>query len=77
LAARKRAGSVLRAIPLAPLYEELSQCNLVFNPRTRSIFSGLMKNLRRGPQKLMGNKEVADTIRKMAMRTYKQRRAGQ
>jgi uncharacterized protein related to proFAR isomerase len=49
--------------------------NLVFNPRTPLDLSlGLMKNLQIADLKnLMGNKEVADTIRKMAMRTFKQK----
>jgi hypothetical protein len=49
--------------------------NLVFNPRTPLDLSlGLMKNIIIADLKnLMGNKEVADTIRKMAMRTYKQK----
>jgi hypothetical protein len=69
--------AVLRAIPLKRRFMKNYPVvrNLVFNPRTPLDLSlGLMKNLLIADLKnLMGNKEVADTIRKMAMRTYKQK----
>lgn len=69
--------AVLRAIPLKRRFMKNYPVvrNLVFNPRTPLDLSlGLMKNLLVADLKnLMGNKEVADTIRKMAMRTYKQK----
>jgi hypothetical protein len=68
---------VLRAIPLKRRFMKNYPVvrNLVFNPRTPLDLSlGLMKNLLIADLKnLMGNKEVAETIRKMAMRTYKQK----
>jgi hypothetical protein len=69
--------TVLRAIPLKRRFMKNYPVvrNLVFNPRTPLDLSlGLMKNLLIADLKnLMGNKEVAETIRKMAMRTYKQK----
>jgi hypothetical protein len=69
--------AVLRAIPLKRRFMKNYPVvrNLVFNPRTPLDLSlGLMKNLLIADLKnLMGNKEVAETIRKMAMRTYKQK----
>jgi hypothetical protein len=69
--------AVLRAIPLKRRFMKNYPVvrNLVFNPRTPLDLSlGLMKNILIADLKnLMGNKEVADTIRKMAMRTYKQK----
>lgn len=69
--------AVLRAIPLKRRFMKNYPVvrNLIFNPRTPLDLSlGLMKNLLIADLKnLMGNKEVADTIRKMAMRTYKQK----
>ena len=49
--------------------------NLVFNPRTPlDVSLGLMKNLLTADlRNLCGNKEVADTIRKLALRTFKQK----
>jgi len=49
--------------------------NLVQNPRTPLDLSlGLMKNLLIHDFKnLSGNKEVSDTIRKVALRMYKQK----
>jgi hypothetical protein len=69
--------AVLRAIPLnlrfAKNYAVIR--NLVFNPRTPLDLSlGLMKNLLIHDLKnLSGNKEVADTIRKLALRMFKQK----
>jgi hypothetical protein len=69
--------AVLRAIPLKRRFMKNYAVvrNLVFNPRTPLDLSlGLMKNLLTADlRNLMGNKEVADTIRKMAMRAYKQK----
>ena len=69
--------AVLRAIPLKRRFMKNYSVvrNLVFNPRTPLDLSlGLMKNLLIADlRNLMGNKEVADTIRKMAMRAYKQK----
>jgi hypothetical protein len=47
----------------------------VFNPRTPLDLSlGLMKNLLVGDlRNLSGNKEVSDTIRKLALRMFKQK----
>ena len=49
--------------------------NLVFNPRTPlDVSLGLMKNLLIADlRNLSGNKEVADTVRKLALRMFKQR----
>ena len=49
--------------------------NLVFNPRTPLDASlGLMKNLLVHDLKnLSGNKEVSDTIRKLALKMFKQK----
>jgi hypothetical protein len=49
--------------------------NLVQNPRTPLDLSlGLMKNLLiHDIKNLSGNKEVSDTIRKVALRMYKQK----
>jgi hypothetical protein len=49
--------------------------NLVFNPRTPlDVGLGLMKNLLSADLKnLSGNKEVSDTIRKLALRMFKQK----
>jgi uncharacterized protein (UPF0333 family) len=69
--------AVLRAIPLKRRFMKNYPVvrNLVFNPRTPLDLSlGLMKNILIADLKnLVSNKEVADTIRKMAMRTYKQK----
>ena len=69
--------AVLRAIPLKRRFMKNYPVvrNLVFNPRTPLDLSlGLMKNLQIADlRNLVGNKEVADTIRKMAMRTFKQK----
>ena len=69
--------SVLRAIPMKRRFAKNYNImrNLVFNPRTPLDLSlGLMKNLLVHDLKnLSGNKEVSDTIRKLALRMYKQK----
>jgi len=69
--------AVLRAIPMkrkfAKNYSILR--NLCYNPRTPiDVSLGLMKNLLVHDLKnLSGNKEVSDTIRKLALRMFKQK----
>src|SRR5713226_800382 len=69
--------AVLRAIPLKRRFIKnyAVMRNLVFNPRTpMDISLGLMKNLLvQDLRNLSGNKEVADTIRKLALRMFKQK----
>jgi hypothetical protein len=69
--------SVLRAIPMKRRFAKNYNVvrNLVFNPRTPLDLSlGLMKNLLVHDLKnLSGNKEVAETIRKLALRMFKQK----
>jgi hypothetical protein len=69
--------SVLRAIPLKRRFMKNYGVvrNLVFNPRTPiDISLGLMKQLLAADLKnLSGNKEVSDTIRKLALRMFKQK----
>ena len=69
--------AVLRAIPLKRRYMKQYSIvrNLVFNPRTPIDASlGLMKNLLVADLKnLSGNKEVSDTVRKLALRMYRQK----
>jgi len=69
--------SVLRAIPMKRRFAKNYAVirNLVFNPRTPLDLSlGLMKNLLVHDLKnLSANKEVADTIRKLALRMFKQK----
>lgn len=69
--------SVLRAIPMKRRFAKNYNItrNLVHNPRTPLDLSlTLMKNLlARDLKNLSGNKEVADTIRKVALRMYKQK----
>ncbi len=69
--------AVLRAIPLKRRFAKNYAItrNLVYNPRTPLDLSlGLMKNLLVHDLKnLSGNKEVSDTIRKLALRMYKQK----
>ena len=69
--------AVLRAIPLKRRFAKNYNVvrNLVFNPRTPLDLSlGLMKNLLVHDLKnLSGNKEVAETIRKLALRMFKQK----
>jgi hypothetical protein len=69
--------SVLRAIPLKRRFAKNYNImrNLVYNPRTPLDLSlGLMKNmLLHDLKNLSGNKEISDTIRKLALRMYKQK----
>jgi hypothetical protein len=69
--------AVLRAIPLKRRFVKNYAVvrNLVYNPRTPLDLSlGLMKNLLVHDLKnLSGNKEVSDTIRKLALRMFKQK----
>ncbi|HET7209855.1 MAG TPA: hypothetical protein VFI95_25005 [Terriglobales bacterium] len=69
--------AVLRGIPMKRRYAKLYPVvrNLVFNPRTPLDLSlGLMKNLLVNDLKnLSSNKEVSDTIRKLAMKMFKQK----
>ena len=69
--------AVLRAIPMRRRFMKNYAIvrNLVFNPRTPlDLGLGLMKNLLVNDLKyLSGNKEVSDTIRKLALRMFKQR----
>jgi hypothetical protein len=69
--------AVLRAIPLKRRFAKNYNImrNLVQNPRTPLDLSlGLMKNLLIHDLKnLSGNKEVSDTIRKLATRMFKQK----
>jgi hypothetical protein len=69
--------AVLRAIPLKRRFMKNYNIvkNLVFNPRTPIDLSlTLMKNLLVGDLKtLAGNKEVSDTVRKLALRVYRQK----
>jgi len=69
--------AVLRAIPLKRRFMKNYGVvrNLVFNPRTPiDISLGLMKNLLAADlRNLTGNKEVSDTIRKLALRMFKQK----
>jgi hypothetical protein len=69
--------AVLRAIPMKRRFAKnyTTIRNLIYNPRTPLDTSlGLMKNLLVNDLKnLAGNKEVSDTIRKMAMRGYRQK----
>jgi hypothetical protein len=69
--------AVLRAIPMKRKYAKNYSImrNLVQNPRTPLDLSlGLMKNLLVHDLKnLSGNKEVSETIRKLALRMFKQK----
>jgi hypothetical protein len=69
--------AVLRAIPMKRKFVKNYSImrNLVYNPRTPLDLSlGLMKNLLVHDLKsLSGNKEVSDTIRKLALRMFKQK----
>ena len=69
--------AVLRAIPMKRRFAKNYNItrNLVENPRTPLDLSlGLMKGLlTHDPKNLSGNKEVSDTIRKLALRMFKQR----
>lgn len=69
--------AVLRAIPMNRRFAKNYNItrNLVCNPRTPIDLSlGLIKNLLTHDLKnLSGNKEVSDTVRKLALRMFKQR----
>ena len=69
--------AVLRAIPMKRKYAKnyAIMRNLVYNPRTPlDVSLGLMKNLLTHDLKnLSENKEVSDTIRKLALRMFKQK----
>ena len=69
--------AVLRAIPMKRKYAKnyAIMRNLVTNPRTPiDVSLGLMKNLlTRDLKNLSDNKEVSDTIRKLALRMFKQK----
>lgn len=69
--------AVLRAIPMKRRFAKNYAVvrNLVFNPRTpMDVALGLMKNmLVQDLRNLSGNKEVSDTIRKLALRMFKQK----
>jgi len=69
--------AVLRGIPMRRKFAKNYSImrNLVFNPRTPMDLSlGLMKNLLVHDLKnLSGNKEVSDTVRKLALRMFKQK----
>lgn len=69
--------AVLRAIPMKRRFAKNYAVvrNLVFNPRTPlDVALGLMKNLLvQDLRNLSGNKEVPDTIRKLALRMFKQK----
>jgi hypothetical protein len=69
--------SVLRAIPMKRRFAKQYPIirNLVANPRTPIDLSlGLMKNILAADLKnLAGNKEVSDTIRKLALKMFKQK----
>jgi hypothetical protein len=69
--------AVLRAIPMRRKFAKNYNImrNLVFNPRTPLDLSlGLLKNLLvHDLRNLSGNKEVSDTIRKLALRMFKQK----
>jgi hypothetical protein len=69
--------AVLRAIPMKRRFAKNYAIvrNLVFNPRTPlDVALGLMKNLLvQDLRNLSGNKEVSETIRKLALRMFKQK----
>ncbi len=69
--------AVLRQIPLKRRFAKQYPIvrNLVFNPRTPIDLSlGLMKNILVNDLKnLAGNKEVSETIRKLALKLFKQK----
>jgi hypothetical protein len=69
--------SVLRGIPMKRRFAKNYAVvrNLVFNPRTPLDLSlGLMKNLLVGDlRNLSGNKEISDTVRKLATKMFKQK----
>lgn len=69
--------ALLRAIPMKRRFMKNYAIvrNLVFNPRTpMDVSLGLMKNLLvQDLRNLSGNKEVSDTVRKLALRMFKQK----
>jgi hypothetical protein len=69
--------AVLRTIPMKRRFAKNYAVvrNLVFNPRTPlDVSLGLMKNvLTTDLKNLAGNKEVSETIRKLALRMFKQK----
>jgi hypothetical protein len=69
--------AVLRAIPMKRRFAKNYAIvrNLVFNPRTPlDVSLGLMKNLLTADlRNLSGNKEVSETVRKLALRMFKQK----
>jgi hypothetical protein len=69
--------ALLRAIPMKRRFAKNYAVvrNLIFNPRTPlDVALGLMKNLLTADlRNLSGNKEVSDTIRKLALRQFKQK----
>lgn len=69
--------AVLRTIPMRRRFAKNYTItrNLVYNPRTPlDVSLGLMKNLLVNDLKnLAGNKEVSETIRKLALRSFKQK----
>jgi hypothetical protein len=69
--------ALLRAIPMKRRFAKNYAVvrNLVFNPRTPlDVGLGLMKNLLvQDLRNLSGNKEVSDTVRKLALRMFKQK----
>ena len=69
--------AVLRSIPMKRRFAKNYAVvrNLVFNPRTPlDVSLGLMKNVLTADLKnLAGNKEVSETIRKLALRMFKQK----
>jgi hypothetical protein len=72
--------SLLRAIPMKRRFMKNYSVvrNLVFNPRTPlDISLALMKNLLiQDLRNLSGNREVADTVSKLALRMFKQKTEG-
>jgi hypothetical protein len=69
--------AVLRAIPMKRRFMKLYPVvrNLTFNPRTPiDVSLGLMKNLlTQDLRHLSGNKEVSDTVRKLAIKMFRQK----
>src|SRR6202035_5727693 len=69
--------SLLRAIPMKRRFMKNYAIvrNLVSNPRTPlDVSLGLMKNLLvQDLKNLSGNKEISDTVRKVALRMFKQK----
>lgn len=69
--------AVLRAIPMKRRFMKMYPVvrNLAFNPRTPiDVSLGLMKNLLvQDLRHLSGNKEVSDTVRKLALKMFRQK----